>query len=146
LEYRHTDDAGNKSRVVTRTVKVVDPTVDSDGDDVPDYTEYQEGTDPDDPNDFKDTDKDGVPDHVEAKEGTDPADETDIKDDNNNGIPDYVETHDFIAPVVTLSGSSIIRLLIGQTYIDPGFTRTDNLDGSGTETAASSGTVNTNTP
>jgi hypothetical protein len=169
LKYRHIDQAGNKSKIVTRIVKIVDPTLDSDEDGVPDYVEEKEGTDPDNPDDvkdsdgdgvpdyieekdgtnphnpgdFEDNDGDGVPDYVEEKEGTDPNNPDDFKDDDKNGIPNYTEDRDLIAPVITLSGSSIIRVLMGQTYIDPGVTRTDNLDGTGSFINANKGTVNT---
>jgi gliding motility-associated-like protein len=64
---------------------------DSDGDGVPDYVEEEEGTDPTDPKDVKDTDGDGVPDYLEEKDGTDPADSSDAKDTDGDGVPDYVE-------------------------------------------------------
>ncbi|MCH7407640.1 gliding motility-associated C-terminal domain-containing protein [Belliella aquatica] len=64
---------------------------DSDGDGVPDYVEEQEGTDPNNPGDAKDSDGDGVPDHVEEREGTDPNDKDDFKDSDGDGVPDYVE-------------------------------------------------------
>ncbi|WP_157963337.1 T9SS type B sorting domain-containing protein, partial [Algoriphagus litoralis] len=62
---------------------------DSDGDGVPDYVEEQQGTEPDDPSDSQDSDEDGVPDFIEEQDGTDPSDANDFKDSNNDGIPDY---------------------------------------------------------
>jgi gliding motility-associated-like protein len=71
---------------------------DSDGDGVPDYVETQDGTDPNDPSDFKDSDGDGVPDYVEAQDGTDPNDPTDFKDSDGDGVPDFVEVQDGTDP------------------------------------------------
>jgi gliding motility-associated-like protein len=65
--------------------------VDRDGDGVPDHIEEQEGTDPNDPDDFKDSDGDGVPDYVELQQGTDPTSLDFTKDSDGDGVPDYVE-------------------------------------------------------
>lgn len=48
----------------------VDPTLDSDGDGLPDVEEMALGTDPHHP----DSDRDGIPDGAEIRDGTDPAD------------------------------------------------------------------------
>jgi gliding motility-associated-like protein len=72
--------------------------VDRDGDGVPDDIEDQQGTDPNDPEDFKDSDGDGVPDHVEEQQGTDPNDKDDFKDSDGDGVPDYVEERDGTDP------------------------------------------------
>ncbi|MDO5746713.1 MAG: Ig-like domain-containing protein, partial [Actinomycetaceae bacterium] len=67
---------------------------DSDGDNVPDYIEiYIDKTAPEDQNDYKDSDGDGVPDYVEKQDGTNPKDPHDYKDTDGDGLPDYVETH-----------------------------------------------------
>jgi gliding motility-associated-like protein len=71
---------------------------DSDGDGVPDYVEAQDGTDPSDPRDYKDSDGDGVPDYVEIQDGTDPNDPRDYKDSDGDGVPDYVEIQDGTDP------------------------------------------------
>uniref|UniRef100_UPI000B1DDBED MBG domain-containing protein n=1 Tax=Algoriphagus resistens TaxID=1750590 RepID=UPI000B1DDBED len=68
-----------------------DDYLDRDGDDVPDYVEEQHGTDPMDPGDYMDTDGDDVPDYVEEQEDTDPTDPEDFLDEDGDGIPDYVE-------------------------------------------------------
>jgi hypothetical protein len=81
------------ANAVTVTATYKDEPKDSDGDGVPDYVEEQEGTDLNDPCDFKDTDEDGVPDYVEIRDGTDPADPSSFKDVNGDGIPDYVQEH-----------------------------------------------------
>jgi len=71
---------------------------DSDIDGVPDYVEEQDGTDPNDATDFKDSDGDGVPDYVEERDGTDPNDKDDFKDSDGDGVPDYVEDRDGTDP------------------------------------------------
>ncbi|MDE0561265.1 MBG domain-containing protein [Algoriphagus sp. NF] len=73
-------------------------TNDSDGDGVPDEVELEDGTDPNDPDDFKDSDGDGVPDKVEEDAGTDPNDSSDYPDIDEDGVPDYVEDRDGTDP------------------------------------------------
>jgi gliding motility-associated-like protein len=65
---------------------------DMDGDGVPDYIELQQGTDPKNDTDAKDSDGDGVPDHIEIQQGTDPNDSKSTKDTDGDGVPDHVET------------------------------------------------------
>ncbi len=65
---------------------------DSDGDGVPDAQEIADGTDPNNPLDYKDTDGDGVPDYIESIDGTDPNNPLDYKDTDGDGVPNYVET------------------------------------------------------
>jgi gliding motility-associated-like protein len=81
---------------ISGTLTIV--TVDTDGDGVPDHVEEQDGTDPSDASDAKDSDGDGVPDYVEAQDGTDPNDASDAKDSDGDGVPDYVETQDGTDP------------------------------------------------
>src|SRR5690606_28943594 len=64
---------------------------DSDGDEVPDDVEIQDGTDPKDPYDYKDLDGDDVPDLVEVENGTNPLDPSDYVDSDGDQVPDYVE-------------------------------------------------------
>jgi gliding motility-associated-like protein len=71
---------------------------DTDGDGVPDDVENVQGTDPKDPNDFRDSDADEVPDYVEEQDGTDPNDATDVADSDKDGVPDYVEAQQSTDP------------------------------------------------
>lgn len=71
---------------------------DTDGDGVPDYVELDQGTDPDDPDDYRDSDGDLVPDYVEEKDGTDPDSAEDATDTDGDGVPDYVENRDGTDP------------------------------------------------
>jgi gliding motility-associated-like protein len=64
---------------------------DTDGDDVSDYQEFLDGTNPKDPSEFKDSDGDGVPNAVEIKEGTNPNNPLDVKDSDKDGVPDYIQ-------------------------------------------------------
>lgn len=43
----------------------------------------------------------------------------------------YIQVNrtDFIAPVITLNGDPVIYLTVGDTYVDPGVTAIDNIDG-----------------
>ena len=50
---------------------------------------------------------------------------------------------DTTAPVITLTGSIIIELTVGDTYSDPGVTANDDVDGDITSSITSSGTVDT---
>jgi gliding motility-associated-like protein len=68
-----------------------DDVQDTDGDDVSDYQEFLDGTNPKDPSDFKDSDGDGVPNAVEIKEGTNPNNPLDVKDSDKDGVPDYIQ-------------------------------------------------------
>jgi hypothetical protein len=55
-------------------------------------------------------------------------------------------TVDNKAPIMTLSGMKTITLFKGQTYIEAGATRIDDLDGTLTITQATNGAVNKNIP
>jgi gliding motility-associated-like protein len=71
---------------------------DRDNDGVPDYEEERDGTDPDDPTDYKDTDIDGVPDYEEELDNSNPSDSLDYKDSDGDGVPDYIEVRDRTNP------------------------------------------------
>jgi len=49
-----------------------------------------------------------------------------------------VNVVDLTPPVATLNGSGVVTVAHGSVYIDSGATWTDNVDGSGVITAASS--------
>ena len=90
--------SGSGSQVAYNSQAAVTFLQDSDGDGVPDSTETQDGTDPNDPTSVKDTDGDGVPDYTEAQDGTDPNDITEFKDADGDGVPGYVELLDGTDP------------------------------------------------
>jgi gliding motility-associated-like protein len=71
---------------------------DTDGDKVPDEVEIVDGTDPSDPDDYKDSDGDGVPDFVETDKGTNPTDPSDYPDSDSDQVPDYVEEREGTDP------------------------------------------------
>ncbi len=53
---------------------------------------------------------------------------------------------DTTPPVISLLGNAEIRLMIGDSYTEPGFIATDNMDGDLTQAVIVSGTIDTNTP
>jgi uncharacterized repeat protein (TIGR01451 family) len=96
--------AGNLVNTATANAAELDPVAtnntatdidvsspDSDGDGVPDSIEISDGTDPNNPADFKDSDGDGVPDLIEIAEGTDPNDAASILDSDGDSLADYIE-------------------------------------------------------
>jgi len=80
LVYHVRDSNGNEALTISRTVVVVDPEAETDGDGVPDIDEYIDNTDPDDENDFLDDDDDGVSNYEEGD-----------NDGDGDGIPDSQE-------------------------------------------------------
>jgi gliding motility-associated-like protein len=54
-----------------------------------DYIEVQQGTNPNDGRDYKDSDGDGVPDYIELIQGTDINDVSDVKDSDGDGVADH---------------------------------------------------------
>ena len=65
----------------------------------------------------------------------------------NSAAPEYREINvraaDTTAPVITLIGSTVIELTVGDTFTDQGATATDNVDGDLTSSITSTSTVNT---
>ena len=63
---------------------------------------------------------------------------------NSKSVYRYVDVKlDFIPPVITISGSDIVYILTGSTYIDAGATALDNSDGNITSQIQTTNTVNT---
>jgi hypothetical protein len=56
-----------------------------------------------------------------------------------------VKVNDTIKPVITLIGSNPLEVVKGTTYVDPGFTATDNKDGNITSSVVVTGTVDMST-
>ncbi len=54
------------------------------------------------------------------------------------------EPEDTTVPVITLNGASAITLNVGDNYVEPGFSATDNVDGDISAQVVISGSVNTN--
>ncbi|MDB9780129.1 BspA family leucine-rich repeat surface protein, partial [Flavobacteriaceae bacterium] len=72
-----------------------------------------------------------------------------VTDAAGNSVSVYREINvrevDTTAPVITLTGSTVIELSVGDTFTDPGATATDDVDGDITSSITTSGTVNTST-
>ncbi|MEI3612307.1 immunoglobulin-like domain-containing protein [Pseudogracilibacillus sp. SO30301A] len=58
----------------------------------------------------------------------------------------YVEEADEVAPVITIHGDNPLELEVGQEYVEPGATATDDVDGDVTDSIVISGEVNTDLP
>jgi hypothetical protein len=99
------DIAGNSSTSTLQNGVKISPTLDTDGDLVPDYIESIEQSDSTNNLNFEDTDKDYVPDFVEQLDGTNRDDKNSFLDTDSGGVPDYVETK--IYPTYQLSVTDI---------------------------------------
>jgi hypothetical protein len=62
---------------------------------------------------------------------------------NTGSVTRTITVTDQTAPIITLSGSSIVNILQSGSYTELGATWADNIDGSGTIIVATSGSVNT---
>ncbi|MFA7688886.1 MAG: DUF5011 domain-containing protein, partial [Bacilli bacterium] len=69
------------------------------------------------------------------------TDDNNIDNNNNNEETEK----DTIVPVITLNGNPIEYVTVGSTFIDPGATATDNVDGEISDEITTGGTVDTNT-
>lgn len=70
------------------------------------------------------------------------------EDDNEHVVTrvvNVVEVVDTTDPVITLTGDNPLTLNQGDTYTDPGFSATDDIDGDITDSVVVNGTVDTNT-
>ena len=74
----------------------------------------------------------------------------DVSDSVGNKAPTQTRTviviGDDTPPTITLKGDKTITIEAGLTYVDPGYTATDNRDGNITDMVTVTGTVDTNIP
>jgi gliding motility-associated-like protein len=91
LQARGIGEDGEPISINLGAIVVEDLTLDTDGDEVPDYIEIRENTDLKDPGNYLDTDGDLVPDYIESKDGTDVKNPKVFKDTDLDGVPDYVQ-------------------------------------------------------
>ncbi len=91
LQARGIGEDGEPISINLGAIVAEDLTLDTDGDEVPDYIEIRENTDLKDPGNYLDTDGDLVPDYIESRDGTDVKNPKEFKDANLDGVPDYVQ-------------------------------------------------------
>jgi gliding motility-associated-like protein len=91
LQARGIGKDGEPASINLGAIVAEDLTLDTDGDEVPDYIEIRENTDLKDPGKYLDTDGDLVPDYIESKDGTDVKNSKAFKDTDLDGVPDYVQ-------------------------------------------------------
>ena len=91
LQARGIGEDGQPISINLGAIVVEDLTLDTDGDEVPDYIEIRENTDSKDPGNYLDTDGDLVPDYIESRDGTDVNNPKAFKDTDLDGVPDYVQ-------------------------------------------------------
>ena len=63
---------------------------------------------------------------------------------NQTQIQRTVIVDDFVAPAISLNGKSNLYIKIGESFVDPGFSAKDNVDGDLTSKVKVTGTVDTN--
>jgi len=91
LQARGIGKGGELASINLGAIVAEDLTLDTDGDEVPDYIEVRENTDLKDPGNYLDTDGDLVPDYIESRDGTDVNNPKAFKDTDLDGVPDYVQ-------------------------------------------------------
>jgi|GEM_PF-3060178 len=91
LQARGIDEDGKPISINLAAIVAEDLTLDTDGDEVPDYIEVRENTDLKDPGKYLDTDGDLVPDYLESRDGTNVKNSKAFKDTDLDGVPDYVQ-------------------------------------------------------
>jgi gliding motility-associated-like protein len=91
LQARGIGEDGEPASINLRVIVAEDLTLDTDGDEVPDYIEVRENTNLKDPGNYLDTDGDLVPDYIESRDGTDVRNSKAFKDTDSDGVPDYVQ-------------------------------------------------------
>ena len=91
LQARGIGEDGEPASINLRVIVAEDLTLDTDGDEVPDYIEVRENTNLKDPGNYLDTDGDLVPDYIESRDGTDVRNSKAFKDTDSDGVADYVQ-------------------------------------------------------
>jgi gliding motility-associated-like protein len=91
LQARGIGEDGEPISINLGAIVAKDLTLDTDGDEVPDYIEVRENADSKDPGKYLDTDGDLVPDYIESRDGTDVKNPKAFKDTDLDGVPDYVQ-------------------------------------------------------
>ncbi len=91
LQARGIGKGGEPASINLGAIVAEDLTLDTDGDEVPDYIEVRENTNLKDPGNYLDTDGDLVPDYIESRDGTDVNNPKAFKDTDLDGVPDYVQ-------------------------------------------------------
>ena len=97
LQARGIGEDGNPISINLGAIVVEDLTLDTDGDEVPDYIEIRENNDLKDPGKYLDTDGDLVPDYIELRDGTDVKNSKSFKDTDLDGVPDYVQVRSIMS-------------------------------------------------
>ncbi len=100
--------------------------------------------------------EENLPQALEEIPVEDVIEEPDIDDDNDNDnatttdpiatTSDPVLTSDTTAPVLNLIGEALLELTVGELYVEPGATATDDINGDVTAYIVVSGAVNTDAP
>lgn len=65
---------------------------------------------------------------------------------DTTGLAATGDPSDTTAPTITLTGANPLNLSAGSTYVEPGYSASDNVDGDLTANVTVTGSVNTNTP
>jgi gliding motility-associated-like protein len=97
LQARGIGEDGEPASINLGAIVAEDLTLDTDGDEVPDYIEVRENTDLKDPGKYLDTDGDLVPDYIESRDGTDVKNSKAFKDTDLDGVPDYVQVRSIMS-------------------------------------------------
>lgn len=97
LQARGIGEDGKPISINLGAIVAEDLTLDTDGDEVPDYIEIRENNDLKDPGNYLDTDGDLVPDYIESRDGTDVKNPKAFKDTDLDGVPDYVQVRSIMS-------------------------------------------------
>ena len=91
LQARGIAEGGEPASINLGAIVAEDLTLDTDGDEVPNYIEERENTNLNDSGKYLDADGDLVPDYIELRDGTDVKNSKAFKDTDLDGVPDYVQ-------------------------------------------------------